>query len=115
MKYIFFSVGMSFLARIFFRRSQSAGYFFLKTPIPPSKAKWSALYEHDLRYNLRSKVITFSVSTDKLLLSIKGPVQEDLALGVQEDLVPNQVPVLNHDIAGLMILQVLNIYPLPKD
>ena len=109
---IFFRVGISFLARIFFPRNQSAGYFFLKSPIPPSNVKWSAHYGHDL--------ITFEVKwsllqgTYKVLLSIKGPVQEDLALGVQEDLVPKQVPVLNHDIAGLMILQVLNIYSLPK-
>ena len=51
--------------------------------------------------------------TSKVFLSIffhpKDPVQEDLALGIQEDLVRNQA--LNHDIAGTVIFQVLNTSP----
>ena len=53
-KRFFFSVGIFsasyFLARIFFLWNQSAGYFFLKSPIrsyppPPSKVKWSVTYQ----------------------------------------------------------------------
>ena len=34
-----------FLARYFFPRNQSAEHFILKSVIPPSNAKWSALYQ----------------------------------------------------------------------
>ena len=41
--------GRYFLARFFFPWNQSAGYFFLKSPIPPWKVKWSALYNSPFR------------------------------------------------------------------
>ena len=50
MRYIFFSAGycfsQEFLCMFFSSRNQSAGYFFLKSPITPSKVKQSALKIH---------------------------------------------------------------------
>ena len=72
-----------------------------------SEVKWSLL---QCTYNVLLSILSPPPPPKK-----KGPIQEDLAVGVQEDLIPNQVPVLNHEIAGLMIFQVLSINPLPKD
>ena len=49
MKY-FFRVGISFLARIFFPRNQSAGYFFLKSPIVIKIGDYEINRVYDLKY-----------------------------------------------------------------